>query len=213
PSVGMPAASLRFDPKLLLDHVSARGPRVTDVRGSLVLQSLKLLRDAGHYDAYAEALPPEHRETLQQALAASWVSTAALVSHFRVVDSLVPSDAQLARLGELLGKQIMDSLFASLIRTARSAGAEAGIWLALKQVDRIWNRMYQGGGVAVLQTGPKDAIFEVHGMPVATSRYFRLSHGAFVRASVLMVARVCVVKEVPARRPSPESLAISISWV
>ena len=209
----MSTASLRFDPKLLLEHVSPRGPKVTDVRGGLVLQSLKLLRDVGLYDAYAEALPPEHRETLLEALAASWISAPALVAHFRVVDALVPSDAQLARLGELLGKQIMDSLFASLIRTARSAGAEAGIWLALKQVDRIWNRMYQGGGVAVLQTGPKDAIFEVHGVPVASSRYFRLSHGAFVRASVLMVARVCVVKEVPPRRASPDNLAISISWV
>lgn len=209
----MSAASLRFEPKLLLEHVSSRGLKVTDVRGGLVLQSLKLLRDAGHYDAYASALPPEHRDTLLQALAASWVPAPALVAHFRVVDSLVPSDAQLARLGELLGTQIMDSLFASLIRTARSAGAEAGIWLALKQVDRIWNRMYQGGGVAVLQTGPKDAIFEVHGIPVASSRYFRLSHSAFVRAAILMVARVCVVKEVPARRPTPESLAISISWV
>lgn len=179
----------------------------------MVLASLKLLRDVGHYDAYEAALPQEHREPILQAMAASWVPMRHMVAHFATIDGLGQSDAQLSRMGDVHGAESMDTLFGTLIRTARGAGAEAGIWIALKQVDRIWGRIFQGGGCSIIQSGPKDAIFEIHGLSVAGSRYFRLSHIAFVRVAVMMVARTCIVKAVPARKPDPESFAISISWV
>jgi hypothetical protein len=209
------AQHLRFEPKLLVDHVSPLGPRVTNVRGSLLLASLKLLKESGHYPTYEADLPKEFRDTIVYALAASWLPSAAFVAHYDTVDRLNLSDVQLSRVGEAVGAQILDGLFGSLVRTARNAGAEAGIWIALKQVERIWTRIYQGGGVAVVQTGPKDAIVEVSGLPIAipTSRFFRISHSAFMRGSVMLVARACFVKPVPARKPHAETFAVSVSWV
>lgn len=48
---------------------------------------------------------------------------------------------------------------------------------------------------------------------MARSRYFRLSFVAFVRTTVVMVAKACVVMPVPVRKPHPDSFGISISWV
>jgi hypothetical protein len=115
--------------------------------------------------------------------------------------------------GPALGGYILDNLFASVLRAARNAGAEAGAWMCLKHADRVWSRVYQGGGVSVIQAGPKDAIVEVHGLPFAESPTFRMMHTAFVRGIVMMVSRTCVAKVTRAREPRKGTLAIALSWV
>jgi hypothetical protein len=206
-------AHLRYEAKLLIEHISPQGPRMTSVRGSMIIGSLRLLRDSGHFPTYEAQLPAEHREAIVFALASSWLPAELLKVHFETVDTLNLSDVQLSRIGETVGAQILDSLFGSIVRAARQAGAEAGPWIALRQLDRIWDRMFQGGGAAVIQTGPKDAIIEVLGMPVATSRFFRISHSAFIRGAMLLSAKACFVKPVPARKPTADSFAVSVSWV
>lgn len=178
-----------------------------------MLASLKLLKETGHYPTYEAALPPEQRDPIVYVLAASWVPIELLATHFATVDALDLSDAQLSRIGETTGAQILDSLFGAMVRTARQAGADAGPWIGLRQVDRIWERIFQGGGVAVTQTGPKDAIVEVLGLPIAGSRFFRVSHSAFIRGAMMLVAKTCFVKPVATRKPNPESFAVSLSWV
>jgi hypothetical protein len=207
------ASHLRYERKLLIDHTSPHGPRASAVRGSLVLASLKLLKETGHYPTYEANLPPEQRDELVYLLAASWVPISLLATHFATVDGLDLSDAQLARIGETTGAQILDSLFGAMVRAARQAGADAGPWIAMRQVDRIWERIFQVGGAAVIQTGPKDAIIEVQGLPIAGSRFFRVSHSAFIRGAMMLVAKACFVKPVAARKPNPESFAVSLSWV
>lgn len=207
------AEKLRFEPKLVIDHTSAQGPRAVSVRGSIIIGSLRLLRDSGHFPTYEAHLPSEHREAIVFAMAGSWLPAELLRVHFATVDSLNLSDVQLSRIGETVGAQIIDSLFGSLVRAARQAGAEAGPWIALRQIDRIWDRIMQGGGVTVVQTGPKDATLEVFGVPIAGSRFFRISHSAFVRGAMLLATKACFVKPIAPRRASAEAFTVSLSWV
>lgn len=179
----------------------------------MLIASLRLLKDSGHYPTYETMLPREHRDAMVGALAASWLPIELWKIHFDVVDGLNLTDVQLSRMGAMVGARILDNLFGTLVRTARQAGAEAGIWLGFAQADRIWTRIFQGGGVAVIQTGPKDAIVEVSGLPVVGSRFFRVAFSAFVRGAMMLVAKSCFVKPVAARRPQPDSLAVSVSWV
>jgi len=103
-------------------------------------------------------------------------------------------------------------LFATLLRAARKSGAEFGIWTGLSQADRVWNRMYNGGGCKITQVGPKDALFEINGVPFATSRSYRLSHCGFLRGVIAMTARVCVVKPIP-RESRSDRYTVALSWV
>jgi hypothetical protein len=206
-------AYLRYAPKLVLDYTCPHGPRALSIRGSMLIASLRLLKDSGHYPTYEAMLPSEHRDAMVQALAGSWLPIDLWKIHFDTVDGLDLSDAQLSRMGAAVGARIFDSLFGTVVRAARQAGAEAGIWLGFRQADRIWTRIFQGGGVSVIQTGPKDAIVEVSGLPIAGSRFFRVAFSAFVRGAMMLVAKSCFVKPVVARRPHPDSLAVSVSWV
>jgi hypothetical protein len=207
------AQKLRFDSKVLLDYVSPEGAQVRAVRGSLVVANHKLLKAAGHFDQYLQMLPAEHKDIASSALASSWVSAEHNVMHCQTVDAMQLGEKELHRMGEMLASHLIDSLFATLLRSARSAGTEAGIWLFLKQADRVFARIYQGGGCRVVQTGPKDAVFEMNGMPFADSAVYRVLHLAFVRGAVMMIAKACVVKTVRTRDSLPTTLSVSLSWV
>lgn len=207
------STKLRFEPIVLVDYTTPGAPVVTATRGSLGVGVKKLLGATGHYDRYVELLPEEYREAAKFTLATSWVPAAQAVMHCQTVDALQLSEKEVQEIGQVLGGYILDNLFANVLRAARNAGAEAGAWMCLKHADRVWNRVYQGGGVSVIQTGPKDAIVEVHGLPFAESPCFRVMHCAFLRGIVMLVARTCVAKVARAREPRRGTLAVSLSWV
>lgn len=207
------AQKLRFESKVVLDYVSPQGAQVSAVRGSLMVANHKLLKAAGHFDRYLALLPKDHQDVASSTLAASWVPAEHNTIHCDTVDAMQLGEAELLRMGEMLGAHILDSLFATLLRTARNAGADAGVWLTLKQADRIFGRVYQGGGCSVVQTGPKDALFEIHGMPFANSAVFRMQHCAFLRGSLLLLTKTCIVKPTRSREPRKDTLAVAISWV
>jgi hypothetical protein len=204
---------LRFEPIVLVDYITPGNPSVSAVRGSLGVGVKKLLGDTGHYERYLAMLPEANREAAKFALATSWVPARQAMVHCQTVDALGLSDKQVQEMGQVLGGYILDSLFASVLRAARSAGADAGAWICLKHADRVWNRVYQGGGISVIQAGPKDAIIEVHGLPFAESPAFRVMHCAFLRGIVMLVARTCVAKVTRAREPRRGTLAVALSWV
>lgn len=209
----MLSGRLRYESKTIIDYMCPDRPRVTELRGSLVVGALRLLKDGDHFDRYLTTVAPERRETVDFSLASSWISCDLASAYFTSIDNLQLSDSQINKMGERLGAHILDSLFATMLRTARNAGAETGVWFFMKQLDRVWNRVYQGGGFTLLQTGPKDAVLEVHGLSFADSRCFRMMHGSFMRGMTMLMTRVCLVKPVRAREPRADRYAISISWV
>jgi hypothetical protein len=202
---------LRFDPQILVDYVSPQGPQVTDIRGVLIQSRLKQLREHELFDDYAARLPAQHKDSLLNALASSWVPVGVGVAHFEALDSMQLSEAQLTRMAEPLGVGMVESLFASVVRAVRAAGAEYGIWIGLKAADRVFGRMYQGGACRVSQVGPKDATVEIRGVPYARSRCFRISHCGFMRGIFAVTTKACIVKPMPQQQS--DGLTVSLSWV
>ncbi len=103
-------------------------------------------------------------------------------------------------------------LFASLLRATRNAGMES-LWTVLKQKDRLWDRVYQGGGATVIKLGPKDLILENHGISLMESRHLRAAYRASLRALGALFAKVAHVKIVAPREPHRHRIAIAGSWV
>jgi hypothetical protein len=134
-------------------------------------------------------------------------------AHLAALDAMGLSDAQIGNIAESLGTSLFDQLFATIVRTVRSAGGGAGIWFGFKQTDRVISRIYHGGACAVTQVGPKDALYEIKGLPDAQLRASRISQAAFFRGVLSIPAKACVVKWVRTSESAQDVLSLSISWV
>ncbi len=208
------ARRLRFDAKLVVDYLSEQGPRVRSVRGIAVHGALTQLRHAGHIDDYLARLPTMHHGTLLEALASTWVPVEALVAHFATLDGMLIGGAPLARLAEPASASLFTSLFSTLLRASRAVGADRGMWTFLNQGDRVWSRIYDGGGCKVVQVGPKDATVEIVGLPYASSPSFRtMACGALRSLIAMTTARAGVVKIIATREAQADRLRFSIGWV
>lgn len=211
-TMALPTLSRARD-EVLVEYTSPGGPQVTSTRGTLVVGALQQLKELSLYESYLALSPPEHRETVGHVLAVSWVPIDLIATHCRVCDELALPEAQLTEMGHRLGVQMFENFIGSALRAVRGAGVDSAIWFALKQVDRVWPRIYVGGSCCVIQRGPKDAVLEVLGMSVATSRTFRIMHHAFLGGLSSAVTKVSVVRSARPRVLDAHTLATSFSWV
>ena len=91
-------------------------------------------------------------------------------------------------------------------------GVGATPWTALGYLDRLWDRVFSGGGgVGVTRLGPKEAKAEFIGLPLLTVPYFRNAfRGTMIAGMELFCARV-YLQEV-ARGGAETSLTFRVSW-
>jgi hypothetical protein len=197
---------------VVMDYTSPEGRTVVEARGILIVSSMQTLKSLGLYDAYLQKLSPPLREQLGAVLASSWVPLELGLAHCEAIDALQLTDRQMQDQGEQIARQVSDSSLSMMMRTARGMGVDKSWWL-LKQVDRIWPRVYRGGGITLLAAGPKDAILEIHGVPLLSSRFFRAAHHAFVAGLGASLSETSYVKAVRPREPHPHRAATSMSWV
>lgn len=201
-----------FEVEVVLDYMSPLGPNVTHMRGTLLVNSLDNLRALGLYDRYLDTLAPSHREVIPYTIAASWIPIDIALIHYETCDGMGLSEEELAKMGEMMATRVAETFLSTVLRTTRNAGVES-FWAALRQNHRLLERMYQGGGMAVLKTGPKDFILENSGLPVVTSQYWRRVYVYYMKAISDMFTKVTYVKLVRPRVAHPHSIAIACSWV
>jgi hypothetical protein len=204
---------VNYQPQTIVDYVNPHGPTATEVRAIVLQGAIAQLKIAGHYDDFMVRYPAEYHDTVKLALASSWLPIEMVVAYNETLERIALSDAQIASLAEQLGANIFDQLFATIIRAVRTAGGGDGIWFGFRQADRVMSRMYNGGGCRVTKTGPKDALYELRGLPGVNLRASRVTQCAFFRGVMSFTTKACVVKVVPSPEPGPYNLALAISWV
>lgn len=204
--------SVAYRSTVLVEYRSSAGPTVTHVRGGIIVQSIASLRAAGFYERYVELLDAAHRDELLYAISASWITLKVGMAHLNALDALDMSDAAAKSSGDSVGTNIGKTMFSAMMTATRSVGTNAG-WLVLKQCDRLLPRVYTGGGCTLLQTGPKDAVLELHGMPMAQSRFFRSSHHGYMKALGRLMGKGAYVRITQPRDRHEHSIATAFSWV
>lgn len=207
-----PRTSL-FDAQVILEYRSADGPEVTQVRGAVLATAMRHLKESALYEQYLRGLPEARRDALVYAVAASWIPVEDALAHCHAIDALGVSERAIEEHGEAIAKDLASTVFATVVRSTLSVTGPSKGWVLLKQADRLMQRLYSGGGCTVIQTGPKDAVFEVHGLPLLTSRYFRASHHAWLRGLTKVAIGGSFAKGVRPRDPHPHTAATSLSWV
>ncbi len=185
-------------------------PRVSAVRGILIVTSLRALRSRNLYDAYVAKVDPAARDAILAMGAASWNPSALALEHYRACDRLDLNSSVVEDIGLESGRIINESVLGVVVRLSRETGITP--WTALAHSNRLVWRTYQGGGVCVTKLGPKDARFEWVGQPSAASFYFRTAFGAFIRGVLGMFATTVIVREIPRQRDAL-TVAYRCSWV
>ncbi|MEY4577828.1 MAG: hypothetical protein RL701_2531 [Pseudomonadota bacterium] len=196
--------------QLLIDHESAAGPTVLQVRGSLIVSSLQTLRDLGHFSRYEQNLPAALHDDVLYALAASWLPLEVAMAHYGACDAMNLQDSELDSIGQAVSGRIMGTFLGTILRGSRQVGAQAAPLVALRHYDKLWDRLLVGGTCHVRQTGPKDAVIASKGLGMFRYRYFRVAYASLIRGAGLMFAKIFYTR---VQRTSDTSMVVGISWV
>lgn len=188
----------------------AEVPLARSVRSTLIVGSLRALRTRGLEADYLSKLPSEHHVTMQALVAGVWVPMQLALAHYEACEALAIPGPEQVLIGNEVGDRIHGSFLGTMVRMASGAGATA--WSGLAQCGRLWERTFEGGGVSVLRAGPKEAIAEMIGIPLARVPYFRSGLRGIFQRGVELFARRAYVVEV-SKMTTPTSVGMRISWV
>lgn len=193
--------------ELVAEHQSSHGPRVEQVRGSLIVSSLATLRENQMYERYLACLPVDQHERVLYVVAASWVPVEIALTHYGACDAMQLNEAELDTMGQHVSQRIMSTFLGTLVRTARTIYTPSSV--PLRQYPKLWDRLLKGGGCSVSMFGTTAARVESRGVPMFRYRYFRVAYAALIRGAGAMFrdgmnARI--------RKATDDSLTIDLSW-
>ena len=175
----------------------------------MLLGSISGVRATGRFDAYAAALAPAHREILVSLVAGTWVPLDVAWAHYEACDTLNYTAEQ----GLANGRSTFDNTSVTLLGTILRMGKEAGVspWNVLPHLQRFWDRAYDGGGLRVVKTGPKEARVDVAQIRFAESRYYRNALRGVLTGILELFCQKAYVTERPGSR-APGTVVMRVQW-
>lgn len=185
-------------------------PVATACRSTPLMASLGAIQRHGLYARYKANIAAQTLSAIESAVAAMWLPIDVGLAHYAAVEALnLPVQQQLEIGGEVVLK-IQQTLFGTVIRAARASGTLSA-WTVLARFGFIYDRSFLGGGAQVTQVGPKDARFDVVGLPLARVIYFRNAYRGFIRAGTeLFTSRVFVTDLT--RPAAKDHLVFRVAW-
>jgi hypothetical protein len=130
-------------------------------------------------------------------------------AHYDACDRLELSPLELLEIGAEVGKHAQGTVFSVAVTVAKGAGVTP--WTIVTRYPGIWARIWIGGGVSIIKTGPKDARLEIAGWPCARSTYCRIAMRGVLRGLTELFATRAYVKEIP-RLCTPLTLGYHVEW-
>ena len=178
-------------------------------RSTWVISSLQTLKERGYYPRYLGYLPSEHRSAVLLVVAGVWLPMADAVAHYRACDRLGLSRSEQVSMGLAVGERAQGTVLRTAVRMATGAGVTP--WTILPQMQRLWDRGADGGGVEVRKVGPKEAVVEVVGCGVLDVPYFRSALGGVIQGIVQLFCRRAYVHDLT-DRSSRSSARLRLQW-
>jgi hypothetical protein len=199
PAAGVVVVRLRASPSAL--------PAVTAIRSTLITSSLRTLEERGLIDHYFTLLAPEHTATLRGAIAGTWLPVDVAVAHYRACNGLGLSTMEQLEMGRRVGEKIQGTLLGTLVAVAKQAGVTP--WTFLEKLDRLYDRLTVGGGIAVTRVAEKDALIEIYKVPLFETAYFAHAWRGVIQG---ICDLFCTRAYVKAGRFAGEKMTYVIAW-
>ncbi|HEY6464088.1 MAG TPA: hypothetical protein VIY73_28160 [Polyangiaceae bacterium] len=181
----------------------------TMVRSTLIAASIESLRARGLYDRYAVRLADADRSELAAVVGGAWIPMSLAAAHYRACDSLRLCVGEQLDVALKVGMHLHGTFLGAMLRMARTVGVTP--WGALAYTDKLYERLFRGGGIAVTRVGPKDARVDLVGNPLCQMEYFRVGVRGVYQAALELFCERLVTREVPRRYPEFD-MAVRISW-
>ena len=195
---------------LALPREPERAAAVRGVRSTLVTSGLVILRDRGLFDRYLASIPLAHRPTVRGLIAGEWLPTEFMLAHYAAWDSLGLTADEIRVIGSAVSSRVSDNLLLAIKHITTGIGATP--WTVLAQYPRLWSRAFDGGGVRIERSGPKEATIWLLEMPFARSAYFRGSLMAIHESALGLFATKLYARILP-RSVADTTFAIRLAWV
>lgn len=181
----------------------------TQVRSTVLLSSFASVKEAGHEEAYRQALPRELHDQVIRSVVGTWLPIELAKAHYAACDALALSQRSIVAIGRNTASRVEGTLLGTVTSMARAWGTTP--WTVLALLQRFWLRAFNGGAVTIAKAGPKDAHIDVVGIPLAESEFFRHALGGLAMA---VLDRFCTrtwMRQSPDARAS-ESVSYRIQW-
>jgi hypothetical protein len=186
-------------------------PLATAVRSTTIVMSRKGIKERGYFDEYRKHLSAEAEATLAQSVAGVWLPIDLGAEHYLACDALKLGPIEQRELGGLAMRHFRNTLMGTMARNLGSAGF-ISLWDVLRRYHAFYESSFQGGGTRVWKVGPKDAILEVHGLPLARISYLRQAYLGLLGEGAKFFLTTSLVAEVP-RLCTERTLGFRVSWV
>ncbi len=197
------------DGEVLLDYVHPDGPRVTHMRGLLLVNAINNLKSWGVYDRYLEALSEKDRDWLVSTIVTSWVPIEAAELHYRTASQLNIPNSTIEDAGRRMAVRVAEMYLSPAIKSGRAVEAFAAV---MAKNDKMWERMYQGGACLVVRLGPAAFQLEDYGNPLVQYHPFRHAYAAYMSTLASLFRKSARVYETDPSRPDEPALATRFSW-
>jgi hypothetical protein len=176
---------LPFPPTLHL----ARNAKSTVLQGSVAA-----VRASGHEQDYLRHLAPANQQVLLQAVAGTWIPIEVAAAHYEACDAAGFGVDEAFANGRRTFDQTGQVIFGTVLKMAKAAGVTP--WTLLEQLQRFWERGYDGGGVQVVRQGPKEARIHIVKCRLFESPYYRAAlRGVVTSAMELFCTKVYVTEK------------------
>jgi hypothetical protein len=188
----------------------SRIPDATLFRSTWLSSSILTLRENGEFERYLSLLDPKYHEVVVSNVAGAWLPIDVAIAHYRACGALGLSKEEIAKRSLEVTRRVHKTVLELALRVARDAGASP--WTIYSRLDRLWDRVWQGGGVSVTRIGPKDALIEVAGWRCAAEPYCRTAMPWVVTAVTELFCKKAFVVDATKAAVASNSLALRASW-
>jgi hypothetical protein len=119
-------------------------------------------------------------------------------------------DEEIVQIGLEVTDRFHSVFFSTVFRLARSVGATP--WTVFANTQKMWDRTWMGGGIAVFKLGVREARGEVVGWPCSRVRYCRVAMRGMMLGTASLFCKKAWLQEVP-QLCTDTTLGYRMSWV
>jgi hypothetical protein len=165
-----------------------RVPLARSFRSTWLVSSMAALRERGLIERYFAGLPGKYHEVVVASVAGVWLPVEVAVAHYEACEALHLPQEEVVAIGRQVTELVHKTSYSLAIRLVKEAGVTPWACLALQK--RLWQRVWEGGDVAVFKLGPKEARVEIAGWPCSRVPYCRRAlRGLLIGQSELFCRR------------------------
>jgi hypothetical protein len=183
---------------------------VERVRSTLVTSGIANLRAMGRFDAWSRTMASAIRDDLVTSVAGTWFPAALALEYYRGCDRLGLSHDEVVATGRRVATGMKGNTFLAIKRLSTGAGVTP--WTIMPHFERLWVRVFDGGGFRITKVGPKDATMEVLRTRMAEVPYFRAAFCGFNVAWMSLVARASTARVTAVARAG-DGFTMRLAWV